>query len=207
MGLPNLDWFSDLEREYPPAARYRREVEDFKSLAKEDAEDSHRLSEENLQLHHELAVMAAELADVSNRRRFLLEYQTILFDKASTYSNLLISAGYAGLFATWSTTSKLMTPLQNRWIALLGLGSLCVFVGWEIAKMIHSARTTRTLAEAFNCPDSKFNEVEVRMRINGSKSEQRFRRLWVIQLWAALLLGLGSTGVLVYSIIERLLHA
>src|SRR5229473_781460 len=56
------------------------------------------------------------------------------YEKANAYTNLIILAGYAGLFALWQFTKDNLSRTQVLVSALLTLTSITIFVLFEIYK-------------------------------------------------------------------------
>jgi len=59
-----------------------------------------------------------------------------LYQKAGSYTNLVMLAGYAGIFGIWQFTHELLSRRVTMWVALLISLSLMLFVGYEVWKMI-----------------------------------------------------------------------
>ncbi|MBN0315103.1 hypothetical protein JTM73_33150, partial [Pseudomonas aeruginosa] len=59
-----------------------------------------------------------------------------LMTQASNYTNLIMVAGYAGLFGLWSTLVGRLPQWLYALCGLLALLSLLLFVSWEIIKMV-----------------------------------------------------------------------
>lgn len=103
-------------------------------------------------------------------RKGVVEIQSQLFDKAATYSNLIMVAGYAGAFTVWGNIKSQLTAEANLWIALLLGFSLCAFVSYQIFKMggyvLHFLRVRSLLAE--NLPIEiffeKWNALDIQAR-------------------------------------------
>ena len=68
-------------------------------------------------------------------RKTVVDIQSTLFDKAATYSNLIIVAGYVGIFTIWGNTRRHIDKIDNITIAILLGISLAVFVTYQIVKM------------------------------------------------------------------------
>ena len=78
----------------------------------------------------EQAKLAAQIGEAQEK---LL---TTSFDKAATYTTVIIFGGYAGFFALWQLSKDYLSKEQALWSALLILISLLSFVLFEVAKMI-----------------------------------------------------------------------
>src|SRR5438034_479873 len=62
------------------------------------------------------------------------------YDKANAYTNLIILAGYAGLFALWQFTKDNLGRTQVLVSGLLFLISITIFVVFEIYKAHYTSR-------------------------------------------------------------------
>src|SRR5258708_28488103 len=65
------------------------------------------------------------------------------YEKANAYTNLIIVAGYAGLFAVWQFTKDNLSRKQTLISALLIIVSLAIFVIFEIYKAHYTSRLLR----------------------------------------------------------------
>ncbi|AJF49001.1 TPA: hypothetical protein ACGJ7L_002302 [Pseudomonas aeruginosa] len=66
----------------------------------------------------------------------LMQLNEKLMTQASNYTNLIMVAGYAGLFGLWSTLVGRLPQWLYALCGLLALLSLLLFVSWEIIKMV-----------------------------------------------------------------------
>lgn len=109
---------------------------------------------------------------------------------ATNYANLLLVAGYAGLFGFWSTLSTKLPPMLYALCGLLGLLSLMLFISWEIIKMIwgsiHMARTN-AMIESMRGP--KLLQLFL---ASTKKFQIRSQRVWWLFLIPSLLSGLSA---------------
>ncbi|MGY2137806.1 hypothetical protein ACW9I8_14480 [Pseudomonas reactans] len=114
---------------------------------------------------------------------------------ASNYTNLILVAGYAGLFGFWSTLSPKLPPMLYALCGLLGLLSLMLFISWEIIKMIwgniHMARTN-VMIEKVGGP--KLLQLFL---ASTKKFQIRSQRAWWFFLVPSLLSGLAAGFILI----------
>ena len=114
---------------------------------------------------------------------------------ATNYTNLILVAGYAGLFGFWSTLSPKLPPMLYAVCGLLGLLSLMLFISWEIIKMIwgsiHMARTN-AMIESMRGP----NLLQLFLA-STKKFQIRTQRVWWVFLIPSLLSGLAAGFILV----------
>jgi hypothetical protein len=62
--------------------------------------------------------------DFSRMLKELTEFQNTIFDKASTYTKVIIGLGYGAFFTAWSGTKSHLSPRSLLWSALLVTTSL-----------------------------------------------------------------------------------
>src|SRR5258708_37946291 len=77
------------------------------------------------------------------------------YEKANAYTNLIILAGYAGLFALWQFTKDYLSRTQVLVSALLTLTSITIFVLFEIYKAHFTSRQLRQYANAVQQPQNR----------------------------------------------------
>ena len=82
------------------------------------------------------------------------------YEKANAYTNLIIVAGYAGLFALWQFTKDNLSRRQVIISGLLTITSLAIFVLFEIYKAHTPHVYCANTHELF-----KFQKI--RVRLNG----------------------------------------
>ncbi|MCS5516384.1 hypothetical protein NWF32_19350 [Pseudomonas qingdaonensis] len=109
---------------------------------------------------------------------------------STSYTNLILVAGYAGYFAFWST---LVTKLPS-WLyalsGLLALLSLLLFISWEVIKMtwgtVHLNRINKMIIKTVRGP----NVLQI---IDAASSLQNVRtnKLWLWFLVPTLIFGIG----------------
>jgi hypothetical protein len=114
---------------------------------------------------------------------------TSAFDKAKTYSQVVHTIGYAGIFAAWSFTKSLLTPGQLFWSAFLATLSIMFFVLFEVLTMFVISRSFMGMAKALR-DKSKFLEV-----MQQNEKEQRRLHVVYMQVWAPIWIISFSTGV------------
>src|SRR5207237_2098179 len=69
------------------------------------------------------------------------------YEKAVAYTNLIIVAGYAGLFALWQITKDNLSRRQVLISAFLIISSITIFVLFEIYKAHYTSRLLRQYAK------------------------------------------------------------
>ena len=111
--------------------------------------------------------------------------------QATSYTNLILVAGYAGYFAFWST---LVTKLPS-WLyalsGLLALLSLLLFISWEVIKMtwgtVHLNRINKMILKTVRGP------IVLKIIDAASSSHNdRIYRLWLWFLVPTITFGIGA---------------
>lgn len=116
------------------------------------------------------------------------------FSQARAYTNLILAAGYAGFFATWTFTRELLSPAEVLWSALLVTMSIAGFITWEVFSMIHRSRAMLAVAQAVADRDL-YAERIVQVRREQQEKAIIFGRIWVPSL--IFIVGTAAVGALI----------
>jgi hypothetical protein len=106
-------------------------------------------------------------------RNTVIQIQSQLFDKAATYSNLIMVGGYAGTFTVWGNTRGQLPANANILIALLLGFSLSIFIGYQVYKMAghvnHFRRVRALLSDGLPLQDffDKYNKLGLIRKSSG----------------------------------------
>jgi len=126
------------------------------------------------------------------------------------YTNLVIVAGYAGLFALWHLTKEHLSRNQILSAALLLLVSIIVFVLFEVYKAYYSSTALLGYSQIVNRPENQnslaklASEIE-RYKLDDQRRGIRFGKSWLVVFIVTTLTGLGAAGILLYAFIRGLL--
>lgn len=144
-----------------------------------------------------------------------LEFQIKLiaatFDKAVSYTNIVMIAGYASFFGIWSMVKDLNRP-ANKWAVVLMLISVTIFVVFEFVKMVwlgrQQMRRQRIAASGLDGLDpaemrERFRRLDVALQAESGK----FVRFWVVTVLAAALAALAGIALLTTDLIVALVEA
>lgn len=89
-----------------------------------------------------------------------------MYDKASTYTKIIIGLGYGGFFTAWSGAKQHLSPKVLVASALFETVSLILFVVFEIWGAMVTSHVVISFAEAVHkpAPDMRlrFNPTEMR---------------------------------------------
>ena len=148
----------------------------------------------------------AEREDQERRREQLIQFASALYDKATTYVNLVILAAYVGFFTVWSTVRGELTRQE---LLLSGLAislSLAVFVLWEVFVMLYAARTLQHMSAITNAAPQDLSARLEENKLAQAKVQLRVRRFWFVALLATLVPGLLAACVLFVAFVRNLLQ-
>lgn len=134
------------------------------------------------------------------------------FDKAVTYTNVIIIGGYAGFFGLWTLTKQHLTAAQARWSALFMLLSVCTFVFFEVYKMVVTTKALHERAKILEDPDAKTNPKVLLEKLREYEQSYKrtnvsFIRAWWINVVIAVTTALVAVGILLFSFVCGLLGA
>lgn len=124
---------------------------------------------------------------------------------ASSYTNVIMVAGFAALFTLWvqmtgPETGK-FAPLTSYVAGILLFVSVLSFIGWEVFGMIVRSMVNFELAKAVN--DAPRFEAHIRRhREKMATLSRRLLPAWIVVLAIALLFGLASFRVMMSALIH-----
>ena len=139
-----------------------------------------------------------------------LKVITVAYDKAASYTTVIIFGGYAGFFAIWQLSKEYLSKGQALWAALLIMISLLSFVLFEVIKMVVVTKSIFRKVAVLNSPPEVRNDPgRLLAALNELEQMQsaglgRFHKLWATTVVVALSGALGGAGVLGYAFIAGL---
>ncbi len=111
--------------------------------------------------------------------------------QATSYTNLILVAGYAGYFAFWSTLVTKLPSWLYALCGLLALLSLLLFISWEVIKMtwgtVHLNRINKMILKTVRGP----NLLQI-IDAASSSHNVRINKLWLWFLVPTLAFGIGA---------------
>jgi hypothetical protein len=134
------------------------------------------------------------------RQKDIVELSTKTFDKAQSYTNIVIIGGYAGAFTVWSNVKASLSATANVSIAAMLLFSLTVFVAWEIASMIVRATMFSNMQ---GLAQPKSPDAFVAALAEYKTKQDRFSlltmKIWPLVLIATIVPAIAAIGLLGYN--------
>ena len=126
------------------------------------------------------------------------------YEKAHSYSRVLVGLGYAALLTVWSGTRQVMSQRRMLASALLALVSILAYIFFEIFQMVFNAWTAWRFSRNAAAKGLQFALFEHEK--TALQWQPRIYMAWLVALLIALPTGLSSAGVLLYSFVCRLLQ-
>jgi hypothetical protein len=134
----------------------------------------------------------------------LIEFQSSMYDKASTYTKIIIGLGYGGFFTAWSGSKQHLSPKILVASALFETVSLILFVVFEVWGAMVTSHIVISFSEAVHKPvpdiagalQSNRNELIKLNRLNA--------KMWRIVFPATTLTGLLGGMILIYGFVAGL---
>jgi len=149
---------------------------------------------------------AGPVLDYSRMLKELTEFQNTFFDKASTYTKVIIGLGYGAFFTAWSGTKSHLAPRSLLWSALLVTTSLVFFVAFEISQTLIISylgiRFAQTMPES---AQDILRELETFRSLSRSLT-QPLMKAWVVVFPISALSGLAGAAVLIAAFVHSILH-
>lgn len=136
----------------------------------------------------------------------LIKVQSELFDKAQSYSRIIIGLGYAGFFAVWAGARNYMLSGEVVVSALCMTVSLFFYIAYEVYQMICQARHLKGLAQVAEVPlegfDSRFEEHKRSV----DQMNRRLMKVWFMALALTVIPGLVGALMLINGFVQFLLR-
>ncbi|MBX9464091.1 MAG: hypothetical protein KL840_14220 [Aquamicrobium sp.] len=139
--------------------------------------------------------------------KVLIDVTSAGYERGTAYTNVLMLAGYAGIFGIWSFTKDHLTETASLTVALLVGLSLMFFVGWELAKMIHGSFHVSKMTKLISgnkSPGDFFTELE-KTQTEAKVAQLWFGRAWFVILAVTIIPGFGGALLLYYHYLAILL--
>lgn len=135
---------------------------------------------------------------------------TVAYDRAASYTTVIIFGGYAGFFAIWQLSKDYLSKGQALWSALLIMISLLSFILFEVIKMVMVSRSIFKKVAVLNTRSEVRNDPQQLLKaLNELAQTQQaslgdFHKFWAITVVIALAFALSGAAVLGYAFITGL---
>jgi len=133
-----------------------------------------------------------------------------LYEKANTYTNLLMAGGYAGFFGIWALAKPYLDKTSALLAALLMSLSLTVFIGFEIYKTYLMTVQTRrlTLALFDGSAERSGEDFVANLKIfqaANTRDALRMSKYWPVGFFVGLAFTLAGAVVMLHALVVGLL--
>lgn len=144
---------------------------------------------------------ARVMRDVSIEKQ--REIVTVAMDAASRYTNVIMVAGYAALFALWSQMRATFTPLTSLTIAILLAVSVSLFVALEILGMVIRSYSFNKVVKLVDGDSDQFAAGLSSHQQRLKNAASRIIPFQMTAMWTAI-----ATGALAFVVtVSALVHA
>ena len=131
--------------------------------------------------------------------------QASLFDKASSYNNVVLTLGYAGFFAIWNTVSEHLEPVENALVGLSLGTSLVTFIGWTILNSFLLTVNVRRYAVIVGTKFETFSdELEAHKQAEDKvkRANLRIQRFWPFVFLVTVITGFVPILLLLLELLD-----
>lgn len=142
-------------------------------------------------------------AELASLLKELMAFQNSLFDKASSYTRLVLGIAYAGFFAAWSGSKSYLGPKALLWSALLIVISLLLYLLFEIAQTAVISFISIDCAKAV-ASGAELGEQLTKFGNRATALSKPLHTIWFLTFPASLVTGLAGAVVLIGSFIAAL---
>ena len=175
----------------------------LEKIQKFNLDRDNKIQKDSLDRDNELSKL---IASVIRQQQLLGQISTLqhqkeilahIYEKALSYTNLVMLGGYAGIFGTWQLMKNNLSSNQESLVACLIISSIMLFAGFELFKMISQAFFIRRLDKILskNFPE---NEQISAWQIGFKEYEIKQARIWLYFLIPTVLTGFGAGFILLW---------
>ncbi len=130
------------------------------------------------------------------------EIFSAVYGKATSYTNLIIAAGYVGFFTLWGSIKKDLPEWAILWSGAFILISLLIFIGFEIYKMISGSLHMKSMSTQLQNPSIHTLE---NIQREERKLALRSAKIWPFTLIPTVVFGMGAGLILLVSLLTNII--
>jgi hypothetical protein len=146
-----------------------------------------------------LGVAANQPIDLKERMDQVVKGQIQVYEKAQAYSNAMMLAGYAGIFALWTfAKGVLTTKTTNAVIVLIGF-SLILYVSWEIVGMLQRAAGAAKFLALIEKAPTDFVQLLAKQEAEERRLSKHYILAWRIVVIPTIIAGYAGALLLTYN--------
>src|SRR6266567_1302944 len=129
------------------------------------------------------------------------DFQSSMYDKASTYTKVIVGLGYGGFFAAWTGTKQHLSAKALVWSALFVTVSLVLYIVFEICQTTVVSYLSIQFANTVNRPDADVANALQKYKKQAIRLTRPLLSVWKILFPVSALTGLAGAGILIYAFI------
>lgn len=145
-------------------------------------------------------------AELDKQMEKAIELNARVYEKSASYSNVMMLAGYAGIFAIWTFVKTDLSPRATEVVALLLGMSLIIYVTFELYAMFMRAQPLSEVAKQTSAKPTDFFAAMQNIEMRQNRRALHAAIVWRVTFWPAVVLGYASALLLSYNLIAGLLH-
>lgn len=132
-----------------------------------------------------------------------------IFEKAAAYDNVIMIAGFAAFYTTWSGAAEHLERAVVLWSGTLITLSLALYVCWHIYNMVIRQRGQRRFAQAIQTATDplKFESAWTKAEVAYRKDTTIMLGRWLFVFAPCVVTGLAAAVVLVIGLADAVLSA
>jgi hypothetical protein len=136
----------------------------------------------------------------------LIDFQKTMYDKATTYTKVIMGLGYGCFFAAWSGTKAYLSPKLLVGSALLVTFSLVLFVLYEICETMITSYLSVDFANTLSKPGTNVSAALLAHKDKMSRLTRPLVSFWKVTFPLSALTGLAGAGILIYAFVASLVR-
>lgn len=138
----------------------------------------------------------------------LIKVMSASYDKASTFTNVIMIGGYASFFAVWGKMYDKLSPFYMGLSGAFVTLSVLFFIFWEIHKLIFYSTNLKDfyqVTEEEN-PERFFDKLN-KIRLEEQRKSLRQVKIWYFVLIVTIIPGVTGAGIFIVHFINYLVKS
>lgn len=134
----------------------------------------------------------------------IVDFNSRLYEKAASHNNVMMLAGYAGLFAIWGFIKDYLSQNATLWIGLLTGISLILFVLFELISTYKRSRSYIRFVEVSKKKPNDFLVAFSELQREENNSLGSAVIIWRLFFFPTVLTGFSATILLLVNVLLKL---
>jgi hypothetical protein len=133
-----------------------------------------------------------------------VEFNARIYEKAASHNNVMLLAGYAGIFAIWGFVKDFLSKNASLWIAILIGSSLLLFVVFELIGMYLRARPAFKFAKISKKSPDEYLAALPEFFNDMNKQSLAAVLVWKVLFYPTVVAGFSAAILLMVNVFRRL---